>query len=567
MTSSRQSRVDLPAGEVSPALAAVHRALDTGAYDALDALGEALVADATGDEARVGDVVRAHAALSVGCYRRNQVERAARHAAAAREVGRLSGRDALRAEGLVAWGRVLWRAGDLDDATRALEEALPLAAAHGDPRLGVHANNLLGLVHADLGRLESSLAMHERAMEFATASGSPDLELVVVSNLAGRWFALGERADEAGERDEALAAWGRAVDMYEVARALCADHHLEHGSPHVLATHGATLFRLGRGDEALAVFRRQREIAGRTHDWSSLGYAARYLALLHRGRGNLAAARAALAEGISAMEAIGGRARLAELHEQAAALEESAGRFAEALAHHKAFHALHVACAVERAELRARLLAVRLDTERALAEARAERGRAAALQEANASLARRAEAERRAARTDALTNIANRRHLDDELPRLFERARAAREPLAVALVDADHFKRVNDDFSHAAGDAVLRRVAALLAGALGPGALCARYGGEEFALALPGADAARALAEVERARAAVERFDWASIAPGLRVTVSAGVADAVLAPDAAAALARADEALYRAKRTGRNRVCLAGGSRVSVPRV
>jgi diguanylate cyclase (GGDEF)-like protein len=437
---------------------------------------------------------------------------------------------------------------------------------HGDARLGVHAHNLLGLVHADLGRLEASLAMHERAMECAAASGIPDLALVVVTNLAGRWLALGERADASGERAEALSAWGRALDAYASARALCEAHQLEHGSPHVLATHGATLFRLGREEEALAVFCRQREIAERTRDWTSLGYAARYLAQLHRGRGDLTAARAALADGIAAMEAIGARTRLVDLHEMASLMEESAGRFAEALAHHKAFHALHVACAVERAELRARLLAVRLDTERALAEARAARGRAAALQEAHTSLTRRAEEDRRAARTDALTGVANRRHLDEELARLFERARAIQEPLAVAIVDADHFKRVNDDFSHATGDTVLRCLAGILAETLGPNALCARYGGEEFAVGLPGADVAVAVTLLERLRAAVEGFSWGAVASGLRVTVSVGVVSANATHDAADALSRADEVLYRAKRTGRNRVCVAGNHRTIAPK-
>lgn len=159
------------------------------------------------------------------------------------------------------------------------------------------------------------------------------------------------------------------------------------------------------------------------------------------------------------------------------------------------------------------------------------------------------------ARTDALTGLPNRRALEDELSRAVARAARAGTPLATLVLDVDRFKQVNDAHGHAAGDAVLAAVAARAAAALRAGDLLARIGGEEFAALLPGADVARAAEAAERIRAAVAAEPIAAGGAALAVTVSVGCA--ALAPgdaDGRALLARADERLYDAKRSGRNRV-------------
>jgi diguanylate cyclase (GGDEF)-like protein/PAS domain S-box-containing protein len=151
--------------------------------------------------------------------------------------------------------------------------------------------------------------------------------------------------------------------------------------------------------------------------------------------------------------------------------------------------------------------------------------------------------------TDALTGLPNRRAWDQELHR--ELARAGREgtPLAVAIVDLDHFKRFNDAHGHPAGDALLAQAATLWRRDLRETDTLARYGGEEFALALPGSPPQQAHATLERLVAAT---------PGGQ-TVSAGLAMWDGAEDAEALLARADAALYAAKNAGRNRICVASG--------
>jgi diguanylate cyclase (GGDEF)-like protein len=159
--------------------------------------------------------------------------------------------------------------------------------------------------------------------------------------------------------------------------------------------------------------------------------------------------------------------------------------------------------------------------------------------------------------TDSLTGIANRRALFARLQLEIERCDRFEETLGVALVDVDHFKRLNDRFGHPGGDAILREVAATLAGGLRKVDLVARYGGEEFAIVLPGAgrDAALAVGDKLRATIAAARFDHRGTPCGEAVTISVGVAVYPSdARDLSSLIDCADAALYAAKRAGRDSV-------------
>lgn len=166
----------------------------------------------------------------------------------------------------------------------------------------------------------------------------------------------------------------------------------------------------------------------------------------------------------------------------------------------------------------------------------------------------------RQASTDDLTGAANRRSLMQRLALEFERVKrsAGGHRCAVLAVDLDLFKQVNDNHGHAAGDAVLQQVAALMRRLTRQHDLVARSGGEEFMLLLPEADADDALALAERLRAGLRAQPVQHLGLALAVTVSVGVS-AILPDDAHldAVLARADGALYAAKAAGRDRVCLA----------
>jgi two-component system, cell cycle response regulator len=162
--------------------------------------------------------------------------------------------------------------------------------------------------------------------------------------------------------------------------------------------------------------------------------------------------------------------------------------------------------------------------------------------------------------TDGLTGLHNRRYLERHLASLVLQAMARSKPLSVLVLDIDHFKAINDTYGHAAGDDVLRELSRRLRKAVRGIDLACRMGGEEFVIAMPDTDAALALLVGERLRQKIsgEPFQIADSGCALVVTVSIGVSS-MLGPEDGpkALLKRADEALYRAKRGGRNRVAAA----------
>nr|WP_246526399.1 diguanylate cyclase [Plastoroseomonas hellenica] len=165
------------------------------------------------------------------------------------------------------------------------------------------------------------------------------------------------------------------------------------------------------------------------------------------------------------------------------------------------------------------------------------------------------------ARTDGLTGLANRRCFDETLAKEWRRAMRDRTPLSLLLLDIDHFKLFNDAFGHPAGDACLRHVAHEVQAAVRrPADLAVRYGGEEIVLLLPNTVGLGAAMVAEQVRAAIESLGITHAGSGGidHVTVSVGVATAIPSADAEpeSLLAAADAALYRAKRTGRNRVAV-----------
>jgi len=155
--------------------------------------------------------------------------------------------------------------------------------------------------------------------------------------------------------------------------------------------------------------------------------------------------------------------------------------------------------------------------------------------------------------TDGLTQVANKRCLEDFLEREIARAVRHARPLSLVLFDIDRFKAINDDFGHLAGDRVLQGIASVAAKQVRRDELIARYGGEEFAVVLPETTVDDAAAFCERIRAAVEEETFEFDGSAIRATISLG-ASALEAQDTMESLvARADANLYRAKRGGRNR--------------
>jgi diguanylate cyclase (GGDEF)-like protein len=166
---------------------------------------------------------------------------------------------------------------------------------------------------------------------------------------------------------------------------------------------------------------------------------------------------------------------------------------------------------------------------------------------------------------DALTGLYNRRYLDETLPRELSRARREGYPLAVIMVDIDHFKKINDAHGHPAGDDVIRSLGSILRQGEREGDMACRYGGEEFVVVLPhmAIDAAAARAERWRQDVEAQRVEHAGVE--MRFTISAGIAVFPAHTDSTEGLIEcADLALYQSKSMGRNRItCFAPAPKVS----
>lgn len=144
--------------------------------------------------------------------------------------------------------------------------------------------------------------------------------------------------------------------------------------------------------------------------------------------------------------------------------------------------------------------------------------------------------------------------MDETIDRMFRYAIRSGHPLSVAIVDLDDFKRITDRHTHLVGDQVLRQAATVLAGAIRDSDELVRMGGEEFALLMPGMASEEAVTVCDRRRCTLAQNDWNAIVNGITVTASFGIATTGTAREVSELVRSADEQLFKAKRSGKNRV-------------
>lgn len=180
----------------------------------------------------------------------------------------------------------------------------------------------------------------------------------------------------------------------------------------------------------------------------------------------------------------------------------------------------------------------------------------AELKASNQTIKAQAEAMQELSLRDELTGLHNRRYFNQQFRLMHHQAIRYGDALTLALGDIDHFKLINDRYSHQIGDAVLRQLAQLMQEETRESDVLARYGGEEFVLLMPQTANEHAEALLNRIRIKVENWPWEKICKGLKVTISFGISDKLEKDMGHSMLVEADNKLYQAKDQGRNRVCV-----------
>jgi diguanylate cyclase (GGDEF)-like protein len=425
---------------------------------------------------------------------------------------------AARAEAAAVTGQVGFFAGSSAAALGSAERAVRLADESGDLSLRIYVRRATCLVFGNLGVRD--LEQRVRGLLALTLEAGDRWEEAISRNDLACFLQESDPPEAAAEIARALAS----------ASAAGPDNRFALGI--VYSTRADILLATGRPAAALEDARRAiRLLTTETDGTSSGGEPNPYvLAVTIRAEvqaqlalGQLDGARAA---GEDALRWLGDRVpQIRSLILTTLARELRAAGLVE-----EAYDALERAAVLERQAFD-ELSELRLGLERARTEA---------------------EAAREQADRDWLTGLHNRRYL----ARAINGPHADRlgAPLALAVLDLDHFKSINDRFGHDAGDQVLVRVARLLSDVLREDDIVVRSGGEEFLILMPATAPQAATAVCERIRHAIDGEDWAVIGDGLDVTASIGVAAAAAPGELEAAARRADGCLYEAKRRGRGRV-------------
>ena len=251
-------------------------------------------------------------------------------------------------------------------------------------------------------------------------------------------------------------------------------------------------------------------------------------------------------------------------------LSAAAGDPATALDYYQKHHAVELEIFNQEASLKTRALLVQLEVERSRSDAQIYKLRSIELASANEALERvnaeksglvnmleeQSKLLKRQLSEDGLTGLYNRKHIEGVLQREFWRQKSSSQLLCIAMVDLDHFKQINDRYSHLVGDQVLRVVARLFVQTCRPSDSIGRYGGEEFLLVFPGTTLLQGRMVCERVQVAVRQYDWNQVHAGLKVSLSIGLVADLSVPNHERLISRADSKLYEAKNAGRDRICV-----------
>jgi diguanylate cyclase (GGDEF)-like protein len=478
-------------------------------------------------------------------------------------------------------GYVKYSQGDYPQAMTVLFEALEQAKL-GGRSIEAMVLNTIAMVYDGLSDINNSLEYQLRALEAYRRSGYRKGEATSFSNLAIDYCALGvyERAlecslaaleisEELGMHSLQAAILGqmgkqylklrddRAMDCLKRACRLA--HRTNHSRALIESLHslGCAFLDQSRPDLARRALRWAITLSvqeQRLHcEVEAMYRLARVLLEQPFAETDLAEALGLLQTCVPKVESLGDTSLAAKIHRTLSSTLERNGQPELAFTALKASVEWNDRQRANEVKQRTLALTMQHSFNEANRQAELERTQRLELTRVNEVLMLQAEQLERDATHDGLTGLPNRRYLERLLDHECEQVRILEPPLCIALADIDYFKQVNDRFSHAIGDEVLRVISRIFRQHLREQDTVGRYGGEEFAFILPNTTKATAATILERLRLEVERFDWASVHATLSVTVSIGIAEADQQQGRVALLNIADTNLYIAKRAGRNR--------------
>ena len=516
----------------------------------LTARAEAL-ARSIGDSLRLGRAmcVRANCA-----YLRADYAAAHKQSLESGEIAERSNDTHGRASALLIAAACQYQMGAHEESHAALVQVLDGIAESPDDEIAFRSHNMLGMIFSSRGDFEGARDEFDLAIAAGARLGDEYYLQRAHVNRASLSLRIGDDLRSAGQNAEAL-------DSYRVGALACeeirrdAEQHVSLESlAGCVGVLGELYQRLGNSTEAFSLFEEMRKYGESLKNEVLQAEALNNLGRHFIETGDLQLAEQSIDCSLRLASHAGARRHVVDAYASLARLYEVRFDWKAAFEAYKTFHLASDELLRSEIATASRVRVVWREFQKAQREVRAYRERFELLIHENEALEKRAFGLSSAALEDPLTGLANRRYFDARVHELVEDHRNRGARLAMAMVDIDHFKEVNDCFSHVVGDKVLRLVAQMIRSHCRGGDVAARFGGDEFVVCLIGASLEAALPIMEKLRAFVEHHAWATIHPGLRVTVSIGVAQIFKGDDVAALLTRVDGAMYGAKKAGRNGV-------------
>jgi diguanylate cyclase (GGDEF)-like protein len=463
--------------------------------------------------------------------------------------------------------------GAMGDALSNTQAAYRISTQLGDEKRKLDALSMMANVYAD-----AKVAQYDRAIEYYQQLVGDYEKLGLPKDVADMLYNIGRTYETKDNQPAAELYYRRSLARFQALKS-------QSDIAYTRCALGSSLTKQGRPKEALSLLNASLAWYETQNDQGNIAFVKQFRGFAWRKLGHFDAALRDLAAAREFYEKEKNTRFLERNVDETALIYEQLGDWRNAYAFRKRHAELQQALAVERRDEVSSRLRVEFDAEKKEQEnralARENALRATALREAEhnqrlqfavialtALLAfalaalfwRQVVSTRRMrtmAMTDELTRLPNRRHILTAVELAFAEARNHHQPASLIMLDIDRFKRINDTYGHAAGDEILKRVARICRMTLRTPDQIGRIGGEEFLIVLHNTTTPHQAADIaERLRAAVERLDVSNIAADLQITISLGVF-VTTDYDVTTAIAAADEALYRAKENGRNRVEIA----------